>query len=106
MLQQAWVDYLDNPEPIGDVVIEVTEAYNNYWTLSPELNARAFELFESEGYGSNGPDDTYGNFDPERIQTLFDDFAVVLEDRGITLPDGYTAESAYTNEFIDESIGR
>ena len=46
MLQQAWVDYLDNPEPIGDVVIEVTEAYNNYWTLSPELNARAFELFE------------------------------------------------------------
>jgi len=106
MLQQAWVDYLNDPEPIGDVIIGVTEAYNNYWTLSPELNARAFELFESEGYGSNGPDDTYGNFDPERIQTLFDDFAVVLEDRGITLPDGYTAESAYTNEFIDESIGR
>ena len=105
-LQQAWVDYLDNPEPIGDVVIEVTEAYNNYWTLSPELNARAFELFEEDGYGSNGPDDTYGNFDPERIQTLFDDFGVILEDRGITLPDGYTAESAYTNEFIDESIGR
>jgi hypothetical protein len=106
MLQQAWVDYLDNPEPIGDVLMEVTEAYNNYWTLTPELNARAWELFDSEGYGSNGPDDTYGNFDPERIQALFDDFGVILEDRGITLPDGYTAESAYTNEFIDESIGR
>ena len=105
-LQQAWVDYLNDPEPIGDVVIEVTEAYNNYWTLSPELNARAFELFESDGYGSNGPDDTYGNFDPERIQTLFDDFGVILENRGITLPDGFTAESVYTNEFIDESIGR
>ena len=34
-LQQAWVDYLGNPEPIGDVVIDVTEAYNNYWTLTP-----------------------------------------------------------------------
>ena len=106
MLQQAWVDYLDNPEPIGDVVIEVTEAYNNYWTLSPELNAQAFELFESDGYGSNGPDDTYGNFDAERIQTLFDDFGPILEENDITLPDGYTAESSYTNEFIDESIGR
>jgi hypothetical protein len=105
-LQQAWVDYLDNPEPIGDVIIGVTETYNNYWTLTPELNARAFELFESEGYGSNGPDDTYGNFDPERIQTLFDDFGVILENRGITLPEGFTAESVYTNEFIDESIGR
>jgi hypothetical protein len=29
-----------------------------------------------------------------------------LEENDITLPDGYTAESAYTNEFIDESIGR
>jgi len=91
---------------MSDVVIEATEAYNNYWTLTPELNARAFELFEEEGYGSNGPDDIYGNFDPERIQTLFDDFGVILENRGITLPDGYTAESSYTNEFIDESIGR
>ncbi|HSP27400.1 MAG TPA: hypothetical protein VLN74_02540 [Ilumatobacteraceae bacterium] len=105
-LQQAWVDYLNDPEPIGDVVIEVTEAYNNYWTLTPELNARAFELFESDGYGGNGSDDTYGNFDAERIQTLFDDFGVILENRGITLPEGFTAESVYTNEFIDESIGR
>ena len=105
-LQQAWVDYLDDPEPIGDAIIGVTEAYNNYWTLTPELNARAFELFESDGYGTNGPDDTYGNFDPERMQSVFDEFAVILENRAITLPDGYTVEDSYTNEFIDESIGR
>jgi hypothetical protein len=37
---------------------------------------------------------------------LFDDFGVILENRGITLPEGFTAESVYTNEFIDESIGR
>ena len=79
--------------------------YNNYWTLTPELNAKAFELFESDGYGTNGPDDTYGNFDAERIQALFDDFGGILENRGITLPDDFTPESVYTNEFIDESIG-
>jgi hypothetical protein len=106
VLQQAWVDYLNDPEPTADAIIGITEVYNNYWTLTPELNARAFELFESDGYGTNGPDDTYGNFDPERIQTLFDDFGGILENRGITLPDGFTAESVYTNEFIDESIGR
>jgi hypothetical protein len=29
-----------------------------------------------------------------------------MEANGISLPDGFTAESAYTNEFIDVSIGR
>ncbi len=106
VLQQAWVDYFDDPVPVGDELVEVTEVYNNFWEISPELNARAFEMFETDGYATNGADDTYGNFDPERIQTLFDDFGIILENRGITLPDGYTAESSYTNEFIDESIGR
>ncbi len=104
-LQQAWVDFLQDPGPVGDEIIEVTEVYNNYWVITPEINEAAYALFESEGVGANGPDDTYGNFDPDRLQGLYDALVPIMEDQGVALPDGFTADSAYTNEFIDESIG-
>ena len=105
MLQQGWVDFLNDPGTVPDEILGVTEVYNNYWTLTPELSAAAIELFDSTGIGSNGPDDTYGNFDGDRLSGLFDELSVILDDQGIDLPDGFTAESAYTNEFIDPSIG-
>jgi hypothetical protein len=105
MLQQAWVDYLAAPDEVLTELIDVTTVYNNFWKLSPELNAAAIELFESEGIASNGPDSTYGNFDDARVATLYDEITTVLADREIELAEGYTAESAYTNEFIDDSIG-
>ena len=104
-LQQAWIDFLGNPGPIGDEIITVTEAYDNFWTLSPELNEAAYELFESTGIGSNGADDTYGNFDEARLSRLFDEMSAILVEEGIDRPDGYTAQSAYTNQFFDPSIG-
>jgi len=106
MLQQGWVDFFADPGPIGDEIIAVTEVYNNFWTLSPELNAAAYELFDSTGIGSNGPDDVYGNFDDERMARLFDQMAEVMAADGRDLPEGYTVHSGYTNEFIDASIGR
>jgi hypothetical protein len=105
MLQQAWVDFLADPTPVGDKLIEIADTYNNYWKLSEGLNARAFELFESEGIGGNGPDSTYGNFDAERIQALFDELIPVMETLGIDPLEGITADQVFTNEFIDESIG-
>ncbi|MFK8022372.1 MAG: ABC transporter substrate-binding protein [Ilumatobacter sp.] len=105
-LQQSWVDYLADPAPVGDQIIAVTEEYNNFWTLSPGLNEAAFGLFDSEEIATNGGDDTYGNFDPARVETLFEEIGGVLDARGIEMADGMTADSVYTNEFIDESIGR
>jgi hypothetical protein len=105
MLQQAWVDFLQDPGPVGDEIIGVTEVYNNYWQLSPELNDAAYALFDSLEIGSNGPDDTYGNFDTERMQGLYDALLPIMDEQGVDLPEGFTADSAYTNEFIDESIG-
>jgi hypothetical protein len=105
VLQQAWVDYFADPQPVNDQLLGITEGYNNYWTLSPELNAEAVRLMAELGISGNGPDDTYGNFDPDRMQALFEAIGPVLESKSIELPDGYTAESAYTNQFIDPSIG-
>lgn len=106
VLQQAWVDYLNDPKPMGDALVDIAAAYNNYWTISPELNDAAFALFESEGIGGNGPDSTYGNFDLDRVQNLYDELLPVLEARGIDIAEGLTVDQVVTNEFIDTSIGR
>jgi hypothetical protein len=107
VLQQAWVDYLDDPKPMGDALVDIAASYNNYWTISSELNDAAFELFDGElGIGSNGPDDTYGNFDLERVENLYDELLPTLEELGIKIADGLTVDQVVTNEFIDSSIGR
>ena len=96
--------FLD-PGPVGDEIMAGTEVYNNFWTLTPGLNEEAFRIFEATGIASNGPDDTYGNFDPDRISTLFDAMKAILDETGVDLPEGYTAQSVYTNDFIDPNIG-
>lgn len=105
VLQRAWVDYFADPQAVNDQLLEITEGYNNYWTLSSELNAEAVRLMAELGISGNGPDDTYGNFDADRMQALFEAIGPVLESKSIELPEDYTAESSYTNEFIDTSIG-
>lgn len=105
-LQQAWVDYLDDPTPVGDAIVAVTEAYNNYWVVTPELNAAGFELFDELGIGGNGPDDTYGNFDLDRVQNLYDELLPLLDELGIEYDPSITVDGVVTNQFIDPSIGR
>ena len=104
-LQQAWVDYLADPTPIGDALVEITKTYNNYWTITPELNAAGFELFESLGIGGNGPDSTYGNFDVDRVQKLYDEAMPLLADLGVKTDETLTVDGVVTNQFIDTSIG-
>ncbi len=105
VLQQAWVDYLTDPKPMGDGLVTITEAYNNYWTITPELNDAGFALFEELGIGSNGPDSTYGNFDLDRVKALYDEALPLLDSLGITIADGLTVDDVVTNQFIDPSIG-
>ena len=105
-LQQAWVDYLANPTPTGDVIIGITEAYNNYWTVTSEVNQAGFELFNEIGIGSNGPDGTYGNFDLDRVQGLYDEVLPLFDQLGVDYDPNITVDEVVTNRFIDLSIGR
>ena len=49
----------------------------------------------------NGPDDTVGNMEAERIQGVID----AMAEAGMEVPADLTAENLFTNEFIDDSIG-
>ena len=107
VLQQAWVDYLDAPEEMSDVLVGITTTYNNYWKVTPELNAAGFKVFDDLGLGSNGSDNTYGNFDLDRVKKLYDEAMPLLEELGVESFDPtLKLEEVVTNEFIDTSIGR
>jgi len=104
-LQQAWVDFLSDPTPTSDVIVNVAKGYNNYWTVTPELNAAAIELFSSLRIASNGSDSTYGNFDLDRVSTQFGEATTLFKSQNLEIDPDLTAANSVTNEFIDPSIG-
>ena len=104
-LQQAWVDFLKSPSATSDVIVNVAKGYNNYWTVTPELNAAAIDLFSTLGIAANGADSTYGNFDLDRIATQFDEATSLFASQNLEIDPTLTADNSVTNEFIDPSIG-
>ena len=55
------------------------------------------------GLVGNGPNDTVGDIDADRIQTVLDDIlSTPLAD---DVPEGLTIDDIFTNEFINPDIG-
>lgn len=107
VLQQAWVDYFDNPTPVSEELVKITETYNNYWKVTSDLNEAGFEVMAELGISGNGPDSTYGNFDLDRVKALYDEAMPLLAELGVESFDpNLTLEEVVTNEYIDTSIGR
>ncbi len=105
VLQQATVDYFADTTATNELVLELVEAYDTGWVYSQEVADYSVKTQLDDGLVGNGPDDTVGNLDPERVQELFDIVTPIYTDQGLTPAEGLTAEDLYTNEFIDESIG-
>jgi hypothetical protein len=104
VMQQAWVDFLEDPKPITDTMIEINVAHDGFWTLSEELNAAGLELVESGGFAVNSADGTYCSFDEERVQELYDILAPIYDEQGTEIAD--SIDGIFTNEYCDDAPGR
>lgn len=104
VMQQAWIDFLEDPKPVTDALISINETHDGFWGLTEGLNEAGMELIESEGYAVNSPDGTYCSFDPERMQALYDILAPIYADQGTDIAD--SVEGVYTNEYCDGAPGR
>jgi hypothetical protein len=116
VMQQAWVDFLNDPKPITDAMIEINEVHDGFWTLSEGLNAAGMELIEAgctdscafaaepTPFAGNSPDGTYCSFDEERVQGLYDILAPIYEEQGTEIADGI--EGIFTNEYCAGAPGR
>ncbi|GLI28028.1 nitrate ABC transporter substrate-binding protein [Agromyces rhizosphaerae] len=104
VLQQAEIDFFDDPTETNELILELVEAYDTGWVYSAGVAEYSVETLKAELVG-NGEDDTLGNLDEARVQELFDIVVPIYTEQGFEIPEDLTAEDIYTNEFIDESIG-
>ncbi|MBA2386236.1 MAG: ABC transporter substrate-binding protein [Acidimicrobiia bacterium] len=105
MIQQASVDYLADPAETNELVLQAVEEYDNGWTYTPEVAQYAVDTMKGDGLLANGPDDTIGNFDLDRVNELIEIGTPIYTELGQAPPEGLTAEDVVTNDFIDPSIG-
>ncbi|HSM65187.1 MAG TPA: hypothetical protein VK860_02660, partial [Ilumatobacteraceae bacterium] len=104
VMQQAWVDYLADPKPITDKMIEINETYDGFWFLTEGLNEAGLELVESGEFAVNSPDGTYCSFDADRVQGLYDILAPIYEESGTEIAG--SIDDVFSNEYCAEAPGR
>ncbi len=99
VVQQATVDYVNDPVETNQLIVQAVNEYNDFWTYDEALGAASVELQVELGLVGNGPDATIGNFDEDRLAGFIEVAGPVF---GV---DGLTPADLITNEYIDESIG-
>lgn len=102
VVQQAQIDFITNPERANAIIVDAVARYADFWEYDEGLAEFSVEAQRELGIVGNGPDDTLGNMDEERIQSVIDQ---MRDDAGLDIPDDLVASDLFTNEFIDESIG-
>ncbi|MGN0064997.1 MAG: ABC transporter substrate-binding protein [Nocardioides sp.] len=101
VLQQAHVDYANDPSATNDLIIELVEEYDTGWVYTLEGGEYAHQKALDLGIVANGVDGAIGSFEAERVQTLID----IVDEYTEADMEGVTPESVMTNEFIDPEIG-
>ncbi len=105
ILQQAQVDVTTDPSVVNAILVDYVAQLGGAFTLSAEKAAWSAETLRTLGLVGNGPNDTLGDFETERVQQLVDDLVPVFTAGGKELREGLVAADLFTNDFIDPSIG-
>ena len=102
IVQQSAIDFINDPARANAIIIDAVAQYDDFWVYDQGLADYSVETQRELGLVGNGADETLGNMDGERIQTVIDQ---MRDDAGLEVPDDLVAEDLFTNEFIDPAIG-
>jgi hypothetical protein len=102
IVQQAQVDFIMDPARANAIIIDAVDQFADFWTYDEALAEYSVATQLELGLVGNGPDETLGNMEEDRIQSVIDQ---IRDDAGLTVPEDMVAADLFTNEFIDESIG-
>ena len=105
ILQQATVDFINNPAKTNELVINAVKTLHDFWTYSPGMADYAVKTLKNLGLVGNGPDKTLGNMQNERIQRMIDILTPIFAAQHKPVKDGLKPADLYTNEFINPSVG-
>jgi ABC-type nitrate/sulfonate/bicarbonate transport system substrate-binding protein len=103
--QAAQIAYVTDPAATNAVILDMVDTIDNGWVYSEGVTAFSVQAQLDLGVVGNGPDDTLGNFDLERVQGVIDALRPVSEGQGTPLRDDLAPEDVVTNEFVDPSLG-
>jgi hypothetical protein len=105
IVQQSTVDFFAEPEATNALITEAVEQFATGWVYpigqAEHSTVKQLEL----GLVSNGDNDTFGDFDEARVQTIFDLASPIVTANGTAPAEGLTAADLYTNDFLDTTIG-
>lgn len=104
VLQQGLVDYVSDPQPTNELMLDLVEQYNTGWVYSQGQADYGLKMMREEGLVSDGPNGIAGDFDPERWERLIELNKPIFAEGGIEIADPISPEVVMTNQFIDPSI--
>ncbi|GAB3283533.1 substrate-binding domain-containing protein [Microbacterium lacusdiani] len=108
IMQQSQLDFLEEPDKAIALILDLVEQYDTGWTYSEGVAEYSVQQQLDLGLVEDDPaSGVFGAFDPERMQTIVDDFVPFLVDAGSISQadaDAIDVESLYTNDFLDTSI--
>lgn len=105
LLQQGMLDFVADPGPINDLLVQLSAEQNSPSPLTPEQARYAVETMLSEEIVANGPTPALGDWDLARVQRVIDLVIPVFKAQNInTFKEGVTAQDIVTNEFVDPDI--
>ncbi len=103
IFQQSIVDFQTEPDLTNATILQAVIDLDTFWQLSEDSVANTVVEMGSLDIVSNGPNQTIGDFDLDRVTSVI----TITEEQipSVAVPEGLSAEDLVTNEFIDESIG-
>ncbi|SJM59065.1 hypothetical protein; putative signal peptide [Actinomycetales bacterium JB111] len=105
VLQQSQIDFLDEPGPTLDLIVELVDAYQLSWTYSPEVAQYSVDTqLDLDLVHDDPASGTFGAFDPARMQEISETFVPILSAEGAIDLDELDPTEVYTNEFVDPDI--
>ena len=105
MIQQASIDYLDDPADTNALILDAVETFDNGWVYTQGTADYAVETIKGDGLVANGPDGVVGKFDLDRVNSLIEIATPIYNAQDSPPKDGLTADDIVTNQFLDETIG-
>lgn len=105
VLQQADVDYIDNPSETNKLIVQLVNSYNNGWVYDEQVADFGVSQMKKLKIASNGDNGYVGDFDESRVQKVIDITTPIFTKSGSAPKAGLKATDLYTNEFLDKSIG-
>ena len=103
IFQQSIVDFQQDPTATNATILQAVIDLDSFWQLSEASVANTVVEMGALDIVGNGPDQTIGNFDMDRVNEVIK----ITEEQvpSIAVPDGLTAEDLVSNDYIDPDIG-